>query len=259
MHDSLDNLTDAARQLLAIEQLLGGPFVPARPAALPEIEPRRAPGPSAPDAQAPPTIADADKAGVLAAMDRDEVRRCTRCALSQTRTQTVFGEGDPCAELVFVGEAPGQEEDLSGRPFVGKAGQLLTKMIAAMGLTREQVFICNVLKCRPPNNRPPAPEEATACWDYLLRQLQAIGPKAIVTLGNPATKALLQTRTGITRLRGTWQRLGPIAPGLEGIPVMPTFHPSYVLRQYTPQVRGQVWSDLQQVMALLGLALPDPR
>jgi DNA polymerase len=254
MDESLEHLTDAARQLLAIEQLLGGPFVPARQADLPE--------PEVPDpadrtvGAAPPELAEADKAGVLEAMDRDEVQGCTLCGLCRTRTQTVFGEGDPCAELVFVGEAPGQEEDLSGRPFVGKAGQLLTKMIGAMGLTRERVFICNVLKCRPPNNRPPAPQEVSACWDYLLRQLQTIRPKAIVTLGNPATKALLQTKTGITRLRGTWQRLGPLARGLEDIPVMPTFHPSYVLRQYTPQVRGQVWSDLQQVMALLGLPLP---
>jgi DNA polymerase len=125
-----------------------------------------------------------------------------------------------------------------------------------MGLSRRDVFICNVVKCRPPNNRTPSPEEVAACWGYLVRQLQVIAPKCIVTLGNPATKALLNTRTGITRMRGTWVALGEIGEGLTGTPVMPTFHPAYVLRQYTPENRRKVWSDLQQVMDLLGLDTP---
>jgi DNA polymerase len=189
-------------------------------------------------------------------MDVSEVRGCVKCALSQGRTQTVFGEGNPDADLVFVGEGPGAEEDRTGRPFVGRAGELLTKMIHAMGLTRDDVFICNMVKCRPPGNRAPAPEEVQACWSYLVRQLQIIRPKVIVTLGNPATKGLLNTAEGITRLRGTWQRLPEIGPGLGGVPVMPTFHPAYVLRQYTPENRGKVWSDLQAAMEALGLSPP---
>ncbi|HUU59845.1 MAG TPA: uracil-DNA glycosylase, partial [Phycisphaerae bacterium] len=117
-------------------------------------------------------------------------------------------------------------------------------------------YICNIVKCRPPNNRAPAPEEAAACWGYLVRQLEILRPKVIVTLGNPATKALLGTTIGITRLRGTWQRLPDIGDGLGGTPVMPTFHPAYLLRQYTPDNRRKVWSDLQQVMDLLGLKPP---
>jgi DNA polymerase len=197
-----------------------------------------------------------EKAEVLAAMEADEVRVCRKCPLCESRTNTVFGETNPDADVVFVGEGPGQDEDLSGRPFVGRAGQLLDKMIAAMGLSRRDVFICNVVKCRPPNNRTPSPEEVAACWGYLVRQLQVIAPKCIVTLGNPATKALLNTRTGITRMRGTWVALGEIGEGLTGTPVMPTFHPAYVLRQYTPENRRKVWSDLQQVMDLLGLDTP---
>jgi DNA polymerase len=139
---------------------------------------------------------------------------------------------------------------------VGRAGELLTKMITAMGLSRDEVFICNVIKCRPPNNRTPMPEEVQTCWPYLVEQLEIIRPKVIVTLGNPATKAILDTKTGITRMRGSFEPLPRLSDTLEGIAVMPTFHPAYVLRQYTPANRKAVWSDLQQVMDLLGLAMP---
>ena len=184
---------------------------------------------------------------------RERAQQCLSCMLGKTRKNLVFGEGDPNARLVFVGEAPGADEDESGRPFVGRAGQKLSEMIAAMGLSREQVYICNILKCRPPNNRPPEPAEVSMCWSFLMRQLQIIAPKVIVTLGNPATQNLLETNEGITKLRGNWQSLPDIAPGLEGTAVMPTFHPSYVIRVYTPEVRGMVWGDLQKVMEKLGL------
>jgi DNA polymerase len=203
-----------------------------------------------------PQLSPEEKAAALAEMDETEVKGCTKCALCKGRTNTVFGEVNADADLVFVGEGPGADEDASGRPFVGRAGELLTKMIIAMGLSRDDVFICNMVKCRPPGNRAPAPEEVQACWDYLIRQLQTIQPKVIVTLGNPATQNLLQTRTGITKLRGQFQQLPDIGAGLAGIAVMPTFHPAYVLRQYTPDNRRKVWSDLQQVMGALGMAAP---
>ena len=230
-----------AKQLLEIEQAFGNTFIPAWPVVTA--------APAAAPAAAPFT---GDKAAALAEIDVNEVKTCTKCELCKSRTNTVFGEGDPGAALVFVGEGPGADEDATGRPFVGRAGELLTKMIVAMGLSREQVFICNMVKCRPPGNRAPAPEEVTACWDYLMRQLQIIAPKVIVTMGNPSTQGLLKTRTGITKLRGRFQDLPDLAPGLAGIPVMPTFHPAYVLRQYTKDNRQKVWSDLQQVMKLLG-------
>ncbi len=248
MNDPRESLTRAARQLLEIEALFGGSDLPAERCPLPEFE--------LPAALAPPEMTPEQKTEAMAQLNTEEVSVCERCSLCQGRTNTVLGEGSANADLVIVGEAPGQDEDLSGRPFVGRAGQLLTKMITAMGLTREDIFICNMLKCRPPNNRAPSAEEIAACWDYLVRQLQIIRPKMLVTLGNPATQTLLNTRTGITRLRGQWQQLPDIGPGLEGIPVMPTFHPAYVLRQYNQDTRAKVWSDLQQVMGLLGLNIP---
>ena len=251
MGDDFKHLTRVARQLIAIEELFGGQFMPAERNPLPEIEIPADGGAPQADAMTPE-----QKGEALQAIDAGEVQRCARCRLASARTHTVFGEGRPDADLVFVGEGPGQEEDRTGRPFVGRAGELLTKMIHAMGLTREDVFICNMVKCRPPQNRAPMPDEVEACWDYLVRQLQILQPKVIVTLGNPATKGLLNTRTGITRLRGTWQKLPNIGDGLWGIPVMPTFHPAYVLRQYNLDTRRKVWSDLQQVMGALGLEPP---
>lgn len=251
MTDQREQLTRAARQLIEIEELFGGdmPALPARRCPLPQVQSPAADGPS---------LSADEKAAALVEI-AETVSQCRLCPLAAGRTNTVPGEGDPNARLVFVGEAPGHDEDVSGRPFVGRAGQLLTRMIAAMGLSREDVFICNMLKCRPPNNRSPAAEEITSCWDYLVEQLQIIQPQVVVTLGNPATQNLLSTRVGITRLRGQWQSLPDIGEALEGIAVMPTFHPSYVLRQYNAETRGKVWSDLQQVMARLGLDMPEKR
>ncbi|MBL7134868.1 MAG: uracil-DNA glycosylase [Phycisphaerae bacterium] len=250
MDDPKESLTKAGRQLIEIERLLGAQFLPAEQNPLPEMTTPAEPQP-------PPSSASADqKAAALARMDADEVKPCEKCELCHGRTNTVFGEGSADADLVFVGEGPGHEEDRTGRPFVGRAGELLAKMIAAMGLTRDDVFICNVIKCRAPGNRSPAPQEIQACWDYLVRQLQIIAPKVIVTLGNPATQTLLDTRTGITRMRGQWQQLPLIGEGLAGIAVMPTFHPAYLLRNYSVDARGKVWADLQQVMELLGLKPP---
>jgi DNA polymerase len=189
-------------------------------------------------------LSTAEKAKQLAVMDANEVRGCTKCRLCEGRTQTVFGEGDVDARVMFIGEGPGRTEDETGRPFVGRAGELLTKMIGAMGLSREQVYIANVVKCRPPENRTPAPDEVATCTPYLERQLQIIRPKAIVTLGLPASRYLLNSTLSMGKLRGQWQ-------AWRGIPVMPTFHPSYVLRVYTPETRAAVWSDLKQVMELL--------
>jgi DNA polymerase len=193
---------------------------------------------------AEPMLSTAEKTKLLAAMDAGEVRGCTKCRLCEGRTQTVFGEGDVEARVMFVGEGPGRTEDETGRPFVGRAGELLTKMIGAMGLSREAVYIANVVKCRPPDNRTPAPDEVATCTPYLERQLEIIRPRAIVTLGLPASRYLLNSNLSMGKLRGTWQ-------SWRGIPVMPTFHPSYVLRVYTPETRAAVWSDLKQVMELL--------
>jgi DNA polymerase len=248
-----------ARQLVAIEQCFGQvDFLPAIQLPKPPKGSTAAADRSvrAASADTAKALSPPQKQATLEQMNRDEVSVCTKCVLHKTRTNTVFGEGDFNAELVFVGEGPGADEDRTGRPFVGRAGDLLTKMITAMGLSREGVFICNVVKCRPPGNRNPAAEEVQACWGYLVRQLQIIRPKVIVTLGNPATQTLLDTKTGITRLRGSWQQLGEIGEGLAGTAVMPTFHPSYLLRQYTPENRKKVWSDLQTVMKALGLKSP---
>ncbi len=182
-----------------------------------------------------------DKTDSLKALER-QVVACTRCPLYRTRTHHVFGDGDINARLVFIGEAPGREEDLQGKPFVGSAGQLLTKMIEAMGLRREDVYICNVLKDRPPNNRIPQPDEIEACRPYLLEQLAIIQPQVICTLGAIAAKALLGTEISITRVRGQRHEF-------EGMPVIPTFHPAYLLRN--PDAKKLVWQDLKRVRRLL--------
>ncbi len=199
---------------------------------------------------------DDGQADALRDLDEHQVRVCTKCGLAETRINTVFGQGNPDARLVFVGEAPGAEEDRQGLAFVGRAGQLLTRMIAAMGLTREDVFICNVLKCRPPENRDPAPDEIAACSPYLLQQLLTIQPEVIVALGAPAARTLLQTRESIGRLRGRFHDYYPSGSALVGdaVPLMPTYHPAYLLRN--PADKAKTWQDLQKVMALLGLAPP---
>lgn len=176
----------------------------------------------------------------LADIERD-LGDCRRCRLCETRRNIVFGVGNPRAKLVFIGEGPGQDEDIQGIPFVGAAGQLLTKIIAAMKLSRDDVYICNVVKCRPPGNRNPNEDEVRVCIPFLERQIAAINPMFIVGLGGIAVQSLLETNTGITRLRGKWATY-------KGIKFMPTFHPSYLLR--SPEKKRDVWEDVQQVMKL---------
>jgi DNA polymerase len=182
------------------------------------------------------------------------VSTCTRCNLASSRTQTVFSRGNPEARVCFVGEAPGADEDAQGLPFVGRAGQLLDRMIGAMGLSPERdVYVCNILKCRPPGNRRPEPEEIATCIPYLHEQLAIVKPRVIVALGNTAVAALLDTKLGITKLRGQWKLYRGQTL------VMPTYHPSYLLRPSPQQIEAkrQAWQDLQLVMKELGLA-PKP-
>jgi uracil-DNA glycosylase family 4 len=173
-----------------------------------------------------------------------EIGDCTRCKLHRGRTKLVFGDGNPAADLVFVGEGPGRDEDMQGLPFVGRAGKLLTQMIEAMGLQRKDVYICNVVKCRPPENRTPEKDEVETCSPFLLRQLDTIAPKVIVCLGSVAAQTLLQTNRGISHFRGEWH-------DFRGRKLMATYHPAYLLRN--PSAKGEVWKDLQKVMAVLGL------
>ena len=172
---------------------------------------------------------------------------CTRCKLHKARTNIVFGVGNPKAELVFVGEGPGRDEDEQGEPFVGRAGKLLTQMIEAMGLRRQDVYICNVVKCRPPENRLPEKDEVATCSPYLLRQLGVIHPKVICALGSCAAQTMLNTTQGISRFRGEWF-------DYHGAKLMATYHPAYLLRN--PPAKGEVWKDLQKIMAHLGLTVP---
>ncbi len=170
---------------------------------------------------------------------REELGECTRCKLHRHRTQIVFGVGNPNARLVFVGEAPGADEDAQGEPFVGRAGQLLTKIIQAMGMQREDVYICNIIKCRPPNNRTPESDEILACQPFLLKQLQAIGPQFICALGGPATQTLLRTKEPISRLRGKFY-------DFHGTPLLPTYHPAFLLRN--PHEKKTVWEDMKLLL-----------
>lgn len=189
-------------------------------------------------ARVAPAPASGDRWGTLEA----EVLACTKCPLHKGRTKAVFGEGDRHAKVVFVGEGPGFEEDRSGRPFVGKAGQLLNKIIAAVGWKREEVYICNIVKCRPPQNRTPLPDEVGRCKPYLEEQLELLKPEVIVALGRPAAQALFQTTEAISAMRGRWRLY-------KGIRVMPTYHPAFVLRNYTKATRGAVWEDMKKVKA----------
>ena len=199
-------------------------------------------------------IPTAPKASLFEAMDRipddsllkirSDLGDCTRCKLHRGRNKIVFGEGNPKAELVFVGEGPGHDEDVQGLPFVGRAGKLLTQMIEAMGLERKDVYICNVVKCRPPENRTPEKDEITTCSPFLLRQLDAIDPRVIVCLGSVAAQTLLETNRGISHYRGQWL-------DFRGRKLLATYHPAYLLRN--PGAKSEVWRDLQKVMAVLGL------
>ena len=205
-----------------------------------------------PDEGAVPAAADVGEGAARAsgATDlgglRSEIGDCTRCRLSATRTQLVFGSGNPDARIVFVGEGPGRDEDRQGLPFVGRAGELLTDIIQkGMRIDRSEVYICNVVKCRPPDNRNPEPEEVETCSPFLIRQIELVRPEVIVALGKFAAQTLLQTTTPITRLRGRWHEY-------RGIPLMPTFHPAHLLRN--PAFKREVWEDIKQVMQRLGMS-----
>ena len=182
------------------------------------------------------------KQSALDQLNREEVKDCSKCRLCQGRTQTVFGVGNPDTPLMFVGEGPGRDEDIKGEPFVGRAGQLLTKIIEAMGFKRSDVYIANIVCCRPPNNRVPAPDEMATCLPYLRRQIEIIEPKVIVCLGATAVQGLLQSEQKISQLRGKWQ-------DWDGVKVMPTFHPAFLLRN--PEMKKPVWEDMKKVMELL--------
>ena len=185
-----------------------------------------------------------------------EVRQCRKCELGSSRTNAVPGEGNPRTRIMFVGEAPGADEDAQGRPFVGRAGQLLDKIIEACGLKREEVFIGNILKCRPPDNREPRPDEIINCLPYLQRQIEALNPEIIVALGGHAAKTLLNTVKGISQLRGQFHEYSA-GIGRPPIKLMATFHPAYLLRNYTPDNRRRVWEDMKKVLVELGLPVPE--
>lgn len=252
-----DTSRPALARYLETDLLLGVMAAPLSPPNRPAGQ--DAPRKSAAVSQQPPRLPPEEverRRQALQALDEQRVKVCTRCHLSQTRTKTVFGQGHPAARLVFVGEAPGHDEDMQGLAFVGRAGQLLTRMIEAMGLTRDEVFICNILKCRPPQNRDPAPDEISSCWPYLDEQLRIIQPEVIVALGKPAAQTLLRTTESIGRLRGQWHNYYISGTPMVGEPtlLMPTFHPAYLLR--SPQEKGKAWSDLKLVMEKLSLPIP---
>jgi uracil-DNA glycosylase len=235
---------------LAWEEELGGTFVPTStppappptlhvPVPVPVPVNVHGPSPSPSPTASTPKLDPPELSRRLTLID-EEVRACTRCELHKGRTQTVFARGNPLTDLVFVGEGPGQEEDRTGQPFVGPAGQLLDKMVAAMGLGRDAVYICNVVKCRPPGNRTPLPSEAGACAGYLEGQLDLIRPRVIVALGRCAAENMGLVSGG--GWRGRWGRY-------RGYDVMPTYHPAFLLR--SPEFKRPVWEDLQRVMAKL--------
>ncbi len=199
-------------------------------------------------------MAVARKAGELENL-AEEIRQCRQCGLGSSRTNAVPGEGNPNARIMFIGEAPGADEDAQGRPFVGRAGQLLDKIIVACGLKRGDVYIGNILKCRPPENRDPRADEIIACLPYLQRQIELIKPEIIVALGAHAAKTLLDTTKSIGQLRGQFHEY---YAGLDQMPVklMATYHPAYLLRSYSPENRRKVWEDMQKVLTELGLPIP---
>ena len=247
MNAQSDDIRASLRQQLETDQLLGLHEVPIAKDVAAAI------GRGAPVASGASTEASAEQQAQLQELDESQVVDCKKCQLCETRTRTVFGQGSANARLVFVGEAPGYEEDQKGLAFVGRAGQLLTKMILAMGLSREEVFICNVLKCRPPNNRTPAADEIASCSPYLFEQLQIIQPEIVCALGAPAAQTLLNTKEAIGRLRGRFHDFYTSGAPTIGdcVPLMPTYHPAYLLR--SPGEKKKTWADLQLIMAKLGL------
>ena len=234
-----------------VEGLPLGPGAGRPPGAVPTPVATRSPAaPSEPSVTETPAVPVSEGQGCELELVRQELGECRRCRLGTGRTNLVFGVGNPLARLVFVGEAPGAEEDQQGIPFVGEAGQLLTKIIGAMGFRRDEVYICNVLKCRPPQNRNPQPDEIEKCHPFLLRQLRAIEPEVIVALGTFAAQTLLRTKEPISKLRGVFH-------DYHGISLMPTFHPAYLLRN--AGMKREVWDDMQKVMKRLGKEAPVKR
>ena len=197
------------------------------------------------DSNGEPRTANREPTGDLLPEMRAIALACDKCRLAKTRTQVVYGVGNPQADLMFIGEAPGRDEDLKGEPFVGRAGQLLTDIIKAMQLTRDDVYIANVIKCRPPENRNPEPDELDECRPFILRQIEIIKPKVIVTLGKFALQSLTGKASAVSSARGQWVEWN-------GVKVMPTYHPAYLLR--TPSAKKDVWADMKKVMAELGLS-----
>jgi len=245
------DLNKVVRQHLEMDGFLTG-FAVRGKSAVPD-DPRSAeshPQPTVRGRQSP-TQAGRELEAIAA-----EVAPCRKCQLGSVRRNPVPGEGNPRARIMFVGEAPGADEDAQGRPFVGRAGQLLDKIIAACGLRREEVFIGNILKCRPPDNRDPRPEEIISCLPYLQRQIEAIEPDVIVALGGHAAKTLLNTARPIGQLRGQFHEYCS-GIGRPPIKLMATFHPAYLLRNYSEQNRRYVWEDMKKVLAELGLPIPE--
>jgi DNA polymerase len=253
--EALAELVDETRRHLVWLRDAGFRDLPA-PGARPRAAaaPPAAPLPSAEPPARPAAVAQGDYglgdrgtgSEPLLTVRRD-LGECTRCKLAGGRTHLVFGVGNPDAELMFIGEGPGADEDQQGEPFVGRAGQLLTKMIEAMGFRRDEVYIANVVKCRPPENRNPEPDEIEACEPFLRAQIAAIRPRVVVALGKFAAQTLLRDPTPISKLRGGWREY-------EGVRLMPTFHPAYLLR--SPGEKGKAWEDLKLVVQELGRTLP---
>jgi len=216
---------------------------PSRTYARPEktLQPRK-PAPVQPEGKAAPVIQKPESSSSAERFRRliETINNCRKCGLASTRNCAVPGEGGNDLRILFVGEGPGAEEDRSGRPFVGRSGQLLDKILAAVSLTRKDIFITNIVKCRPPGNRDPLSDEVIACWPYLEEQIKILHPRVIVTLGAPAAKTLLDTNSGIGRLRGRFH-------DYHGIPLLPTYHPAYLLRSYTLENRKKVWEDMKMV------------
>jgi DNA polymerase len=234
--EELDELTEIVRDVaahVAYARTIGDAYLSPAPSVEPEREdPVRSLFDEAPPEPSSETLEEI----------RADIGECIRCKLHETRTHIVFGEGNPNAELMFIGEGPGADEDATGRPFVGAAGKLLDKIIEAIGLERDDVYIANVVKCRPPGNRKPEKDESSTCQQFLFRQIAVIGPKVIVSLGNTPAEALIGIKGGITRIRGEFY-------DYHGMKIMPTFHPAYLLRD--PTKKREVWEDMKKVRDLL--------
>ena len=234
------DINKVVRQHLEMENFFTGDFTPRSQEAMHE------------QTQAHKAVANAKNELEKIA---DEVRQCRKCQLGSSRTNAVPGQGKPNAKIVFVGEGPGADEDAQGLAFVGRAGQLLGKIINACGLKRSDVFICNILKCRPPNNRDPRPDEIISCLPYLQRQIEIINPQIIVALGAHAARTLLNTNKPIGQLRGRFHEYYT-SPGQPPTKLMPTYHPAYLLRNYSQDNRKRVWEDMKKVLAELGMEVP---